>query len=247
MNWVYLGNKREFADTIEKVTRINRSVLLKKADVLDQSVSCRMSWAAHRHTTRTEDQAYSLMGIFNVNMPLLYGEGRKAFHRLQEEIIKVTSDHSILLHSEVPQEQSSYPNEWPPLLSWTVFDGGQRFRKSIGSLTSHLQIQSRRLSISLLVAPLELGYTLGILESGFVDDPTNLSRPAIILENGYGLRFRADYDILRVTPVDAQTANVKSVNENYTRNCTSLEIYAPSARFLVLVLTQTSYSQLRLT
>ncbi|KAI6001736.1 hypothetical protein EDC04DRAFT_1059317 [Pisolithus marmoratus] len=54
-----------------------------------------MSWAAQRKTTRVEDRAYSLMGLFGVNMPMLYGEGNKAFRRLQLEIIKETSDHSI--------------------------------------------------------------------------------------------------------------------------------------------------------
>lgn len=54
-----------------------------------------MSWAADRKTTRVEDRAYSLMGLFGVNMPMVYGEGSKAFQRLQLEIIRVTSDHSI--------------------------------------------------------------------------------------------------------------------------------------------------------
>jgi hypothetical protein len=46
-----------------------------------------MSWASTRETTRVEDLAYCLMGIFNVNLPPLYGEGERAFIRLQEEII----------------------------------------------------------------------------------------------------------------------------------------------------------------
>jgi hypothetical protein len=54
-----------------------------------------MSWAAGRETTRVEDIAYSLMGIFNVNMPLLYGEGKNAFLRLQHEIISKSDDESI--------------------------------------------------------------------------------------------------------------------------------------------------------
>lgn len=54
-----------------------------------------MAWASKRETTRVEDIAYYLLGVFNVNMPLLYGEGEKAFIRLQEEIIKVSSDESI--------------------------------------------------------------------------------------------------------------------------------------------------------
>jgi hypothetical protein len=48
-----------------------------------------MSWANHRETRRPEEKAYSLLGIFNVFMPLLYAEGReKAFVRLREEIGK---------------------------------------------------------------------------------------------------------------------------------------------------------------
>ena len=62
-----------------------------------------MSWASKRKTTRVEDQAYSLMGLFNVNMPMLYGEGKKAFIRLQEEIIKYSADQSIFA--------------WPAMLS----------------------------------------------------------------------------------------------------------------------------------
>lgn len=54
-----------------------------------------MSWASRRETTKTEDIAYCLMGIFNVNMPLLYGEGERAFIRLQEEIMRSSYDHSL--------------------------------------------------------------------------------------------------------------------------------------------------------
>ena len=53
-----------------------------------------MSWAAGRATTRVEDEAYCLLGIFQVHMPTLYGEGRKAFQRLQE-IIKNSSDTTL--------------------------------------------------------------------------------------------------------------------------------------------------------
>ncbi|KAF9695156.1 hypothetical protein EKO04_007039 [Ascochyta lentis] len=55
-----------------------------------------MSWASKRVTTREEDIAYCLMGLFDVNMPLLYGEGKKAFLRLQEAIIRGSEDQSIL-------------------------------------------------------------------------------------------------------------------------------------------------------
>ena len=54
-----------------------------------------MYWAAKRQTTRIEDMAYCLLGIFDVNMTMIYGEGSKAFVRLQEEILKKTTDLSL--------------------------------------------------------------------------------------------------------------------------------------------------------
>ncbi len=60
------------------------------------SVAQRMSWASCRMTTRLEDEAYSLLGLFNVNMSLLYGEGRNAFFRLQKEIKSTSTDMSII-------------------------------------------------------------------------------------------------------------------------------------------------------
>lgn len=66
----------------------------------DYCIAERMPWAAARCTTRVEDCTYSLLfGIFDLHMPLLYGEGEKAFIRLQEEILKVGDDASILAWS----------------------------------------------------------------------------------------------------------------------------------------------------
>ena len=49
----------------------------------------RLSWAENRETTRKEDRSYSLLGVFNIHMPLIYGEGEEhAFRRLREEIYK---------------------------------------------------------------------------------------------------------------------------------------------------------------
>ena len=59
------------------------------------SVARKMSWLSHRETSRVEDIAYCAMGLFDVNMPLIYGEGKKAFERLQLEIIKISDDESI--------------------------------------------------------------------------------------------------------------------------------------------------------
>ena len=55
----------------------------------------KMSWLSSRETSRVEDIAYCMLGVLGVNMPLLYGEGKKAFARLQMEYIKNYDDESI--------------------------------------------------------------------------------------------------------------------------------------------------------
>ncbi|RYP41740.1 hypothetical protein DL767_000756 [Monosporascus sp. MG133] len=92
--WMRLGTRISLAHEIADITSIGKDYLTGK-NLHSASVATRMSWAATRQTTREEDKAYSLLGIFDINMPLLYGEGGKAFLRLQEEIIKVSTDQSI--------------------------------------------------------------------------------------------------------------------------------------------------------
>ncbi|KAF6832368.1 HET domain-containing protein [Colletotrichum plurivorum] len=104
--WNAIGTCQELSDVIHRRTHIDESILRSrwKFDVLGSGirkhlnefpVAVRMSWAVGRETTRVEDRAYSLMGLFNVNMPLLYGEGDRAFVRLQEEIIKESNDMTL--------------------------------------------------------------------------------------------------------------------------------------------------------
>ncbi|KAI6138879.1 heterokaryon incompatibility protein-domain-containing protein [Pisolithus tinctorius] len=100
-NWVSIGTKEDLTSTLEEITRIPEKVLRDKEAFMRTEfwerppVAHIMSWAAGRKTTRVEDRAYSLLGLFGVNMPMLYGEGSKAFQRLQLEIIRVSGDHSI--------------------------------------------------------------------------------------------------------------------------------------------------------
>lgn len=93
-NWNAIGSKQEWSTHIGKITGIPPEVLHGKSPS-SYSIAQRMSWAAKRKTTRVEDKAYSLMGLFDVNMPMLYGEGEKAFIRLQEEIMRHSTDYSI--------------------------------------------------------------------------------------------------------------------------------------------------------
>ncbi|UKZ77578.1 hypothetical protein TrVFT333_005302 [Trichoderma virens FT-333] len=95
--WHLLGTKGSMSTTIASVTGIPREYLLGIARLHTASIAQRMSWAAHRDTKRKEDLAYCLLGIFDITMPMIYGEGGdQAFFRLQEQIMKVTRDDSIL-------------------------------------------------------------------------------------------------------------------------------------------------------
>lgn len=81
-----LGDKASLTQTISQVTGIAMEVL-KGSPLSSFGVDERMEWAAMRNTKREEDAAYCLLGIFDIHMPLLYGEGReKAFNRLRREI-----------------------------------------------------------------------------------------------------------------------------------------------------------------
>ena len=106
-HWNTLGTKESLATVIEEITGIDARYIYNHDTLSDfgenaydrlsqASVAERMSWAAGRQTTRREDMAYCLLGIFDIYMPMLYGEGDRAFARLQEEIMK-TSDDSTLL------------------------------------------------------------------------------------------------------------------------------------------------------
>ncbi|KAF2673424.1 HET-domain-containing protein, partial [Microthyrium microscopicum] len=109
--WARITDKRLCCDTISSITGIPSSVLKKRfcfwsdqfirsMDTNDTTVylwSTGMRWCSSRKTSRPEDTAYSLLGMFDVNLPLIYGEGEKrAFQRLQLEMVKRTSSNSLL-------------------------------------------------------------------------------------------------------------------------------------------------------
>ncbi|KAI1124228.1 heterokaryon incompatibility protein-domain-containing protein [Nemania abortiva] len=100
------SNKKNFEREISKITKINAEAFLGRVPLWQYSVEAKMSWAASRKARRPEDIAYSLLGLFDIHMPLIYGEGAgAAFQRLQLEIIKSTPDLSIFAwHTEEPDQ-----------------------------------------------------------------------------------------------------------------------------------------------
>ncbi|KAK4195712.1 heterokaryon incompatibility protein-domain-containing protein [Triangularia verruculosa] len=86
--WNFRGTKMDLSHQIHTITGIPESLLRHESTVFDFATAQRMSWVARRETTRIEDIAYCMLGIFNVSMSPRYGERMEAFTRLQKKIIK---------------------------------------------------------------------------------------------------------------------------------------------------------------
>jgi hypothetical protein len=96
--WKQIGSRETLLDIVVEITKISAMYFLT-GDLSKFPAAQKMSWAAGRDTTRVEDMAYCLLGIFGITMPLLYGEGERAFLRLQEEILRQSEDDSLFSHS----------------------------------------------------------------------------------------------------------------------------------------------------
>lgn len=95
-NWQEMGSRSYLQHDISEICRI---AIPHLKDPTTASVATKMSWASQRETTREEDLAYSLLGLFGIHMSLIYGEGSNAFFRLQSEIIRSSADQSIFAWS----------------------------------------------------------------------------------------------------------------------------------------------------
>jgi hypothetical protein len=133
-HWVEIGTKQSLREVIEKVTGIDGHIL-DGEDPRTCNAAVRMSWASRRETSRLEDEAYCLIGLFDVNMPLIYGEGRRAFRRLQEEIMRVEEDYTLFVWSAT----RFFPADTAPsqgLLAWAPSDFDQSYDLGFGSTLS---------------------------------------------------------------------------------------------------------------
>ena len=93
--WKRMGSKAELVRELEGVTGIEGKYLTADADLCEASVATRISWMAGRFTTEVEDVAYSMLGLFDVNMEIHYGEGVKAFMGLQRALMQESRDESL--------------------------------------------------------------------------------------------------------------------------------------------------------
>lgn len=136
-SWKIIGTKTSLAKHIIDATGIGKAYLFGHESA---SVAHKMSWTSKRETTRVEDFVYCLLGVFDVNMPLQYGEGRYgAFRRLQEEIMKSTNDQSIFAwgwaNSLAPKYSGVYGRKTRYLAPWAdaFASAGEIVRCQVGA------------------------------------------------------------------------------------------------------------------
>ncbi|KAK0734629.1 heterokaryon incompatibility protein-domain-containing protein [Lasiosphaeria miniovina] len=167
-DWSYLGSHIPPSPNIigknllTEITSIDQRVLQGTLEPRQVSVATRMSWAASRETTRLEDIAYCLLGVFSVNMPLLYGEGRRAFVRLQEAILRETDDQSIFAWKSLSRDA---PNHLSGLLadSPKLFQTARNIRALPPLLTGDkvpTVMSSQGLQVQLFLKPTSITSTI---------------------------------------------------------------------------------------
>lgn len=154
--WSRIGSKSgSLIQVINEITDVELSYLSGHMDITMASVAKKMFWLSKRTTTRVEDIAYCMLGIFEINMPLLYGEGMRAFTRLQDEIVRQVHDHTIFCWTW----DNEVPSNWVSMLapSPRVFrDSGDYIQRNRFDSLAHYSMTNLGLSITLPAI-----YTLG--------------------------------------------------------------------------------------
>ncbi|KAM0254902.1 hypothetical protein ACHAQJ_006339 [Trichoderma viride] len=211
-DWELIGTRTSLKDVITKVffipdVMLTAHALGQRHNLDGFSVAEKMSWAASRQTTRPEDMAYCLLGLFDINMPLLYGEGRvKAFKRLQEEIIKSTNDDSIYAWSY--SESSSRRQHFWGLLAESPSAFGRHGNDFVLKRARYLTrrsnhvaaVSSRGLNVELALTPLPGDKSgtifIAVLDCDMQQDETShVLTPAIILQK---TTWHSDTEFVRI-------------------------------------------------
>jgi len=178
-DWNLIGTKCNLVSLIEHATGIRAQYLHDRALIREANVGTKFSWASRRQTSRSEDIAYHLLGLLDVNMPMLYGEGTRAFYRLQLEILRQSTDHTIFawqpgLFDDDGYDITGFLAPSPAYFRSTVNIEIQKFtQQSQVQVASTHEITNLGLRISLLLIPYSTDTYLGLLNcrkrnSGYV-------------------------------------------------------------------------------
>jgi hypothetical protein len=263
MKWENIGTRSDMTALLSEITGIDQKVLTRgngnagntvsnsqddlRVLLRSISVASRMTWANGRETTRVEDIAYCLMGVFDINMPLLYGEGQRAFQRLQEEIVKQSDDQSILawhgVGGDLGQLFATEPNDFG-----APFDSVPRSKYEQGMTLSHqrleLDVLLCRCTLQEIIAHSPLLLLGGTVSSWFAvlncNNPDDfLARPAFSLDPlaleaglfqrasaGTLVEFRFDKDqYMQLLPVRPGRDPIKGTR-------TALQSFSPSESWM---------------
>ncbi|KAI0149475.1 heterokaryon incompatibility protein-domain-containing protein [Xylariaceae sp. FL1272] len=220
-HWNFVGTRLSLCHQLHEITSIPPSVLERESDsdmyrwhyLRSHSVSNKMKWAIGRRTTREEDMAYCLLGIFNVNMPLLYGEGSKAFTRLLKKIVKEGGDQTLLCwdRRSTAQFLPKSPEAYATKLDIVGYHSSE-------DQFSHLQKHGMRFADNTMSLEVYLCSVLGdrndmpsyvaILDCSVRNDCEGLTRAAIWLYEHAPRRFIFSYPstVYVVRPTDPRYA-----------------------------------------
>ncbi|KAK2760831.1 hypothetical protein FQN54_002070 [Arachnomyces sp. PD_36] len=170
--WTFIGTKGQLSRMIEEIHGVPRPILQGTASFKDYSIAQRMCWASKRETKRKEDVAYCLLGVFDVMIPIIYGEGDQAFARLQREIVKRgRSDSSIFAWGLEPASADSEENVSAGLFATSPADFKGCGNITVPSYSLHWRAISPRddgftgVNLGLLTFP--TGDIFGILQCVF--------------------------------------------------------------------------------
>ncbi|KAI0858863.1 heterokaryon incompatibility protein-domain-containing protein, partial [Xylaria cubensis] len=139
MNWNYMGTKEQLAGVLAEITGIDAQFHSGGKDLSEASIAAKMSWMSKRQTTFPEDRAYSMIGIFNINMPLVYGEtGPRAFRRLQELLLASPFMDESLFAWKMPDDDAGKEcdvmlADWEPG-QWGLLAGSVDWFKESGDI-----------------------------------------------------------------------------------------------------------------
>ncbi|KAK4197364.1 putative vegetative incompatibility HET protein [Triangularia verruculosa] len=176
-NWTFIGSREDLASQIELITGIPEDFLYGNGDFHRASVAQRFSWASKRTTKRKEDMAYCLLGLFDVSLPIIYGDDH-AFARLQREIMIKLRDDSIFAWG-LDHQLSTEAQPWNGSgASAGVLAESPRDFEQCGRITSRgfhnspshkFVIESGFLCITTTIYTAENGVIYGLLSCGLQD------------------------------------------------------------------------------
>jgi len=160
-DWRRIGSKANLVEKLYRSTGIEPSVLTGEKSPSQYSIAQRMSGAAGRITERIEDRAYSLLGLFNVSMPMVYGQREQAFIRLQEAIAAQSADQSIFAWS---LDRVNHPEGYSGLFAPSPDSFAQCGDVGKGSERTGFQVTNIGLSITLPTWPYAMETYMAFLD-----------------------------------------------------------------------------------